>query len=208
MSRSNFRQALRVVPLTVIVTVLLASCVTRPPPKPPSYAVLLDNLDGTTGAITINGPKGQILVNRSRFGASLDGSAQACIFDTAQIESDFGEVIAARPQAPVTFVLYFDGAGTALTAESQALIAKILAAVAGRPVPDVSITGHTDTVGSPEANEKLGLQRAQLLAKLINAAGLKVAELTVDSHGEFNLLVKTPDETPEARNRRVEVTIR
>ena len=186
----------------------IAGCVTRPPPKPPSYAVLLDNPDGTTGAITITGTRGQILVNRSRFGATLDGSAQPCIFDQTQLESDFGVVLAARPQLPVTFVLYFEGTGTALTAESQAQIARILAAVAGRPVPDVSVIGHTDTVGGADANERLGLERAQRIAALIITAGLKVSDLTVTSHGEFNLLVKTPDETPEPKNRRVEITIR
>mgnify|MGYP003346978311 FL=1 len=70
--------------------------------------MLLDNLDGTTGAITINTPKGQILVNRSRFGASLDGSAAACIFDQSQIDNDFGAAIGMRPMQPVTFVLYFE----------------------------------------------------------------------------------------------------
>ena len=200
----------RVLAAAVIATVgiLLAGCVTRPPPPPPSYAVLLDNADGSVGAITITGSRGQVLVTRSRFGATLDGSSQPCIFDQAQIESDFAEVLAARPQLPVSFLLYFEGAGTTLTAASQAQIARILAAVAGRPVPDVSIIGHTDTVGGAEANERLGLERAQLVAKLITAAGLKVSELTVTSHGEFNLLVKTPDETPEPKNRRVEITIR
>ena len=46
------------------------------------------------------------------------------------------------------------------------------------------------------------------LVKLLAAAGLTVADLTVDTHGEFNLQVKTADETPEPRNRRVEITIR
>ena len=199
----------RVLAAAAITTVglLLAGYVTRPPP-PPSYAVLLDNADGSVGAITITGSRGQILVTRSRFGASLDGSSQPCIFDQAQIQSDFAEVLAARPQLPVSFLLYFEGAGTMRTAASQAQIARILAAVAGRPVPDVSIIGHTDTVGGAEANERLGLECAQLVAKLITAAGLKVSELTVTSHGEFNLLVKTPDETPEPKNRRVEITIR
>ena len=187
---------------------ILAGCVTRPPPKPPSYAVLLDNPDGTTGAITITGSRGSVLITRSRFGANLDGSAQACIFDQTQLDADFKDVLAARPQLPVSFMLYFEGTGTTLTAESRALIARILAAVASRPVPDVSVIGHTDTLGNAEANEKLGLDRAQLVAKLIAEAGLKVSELTVTSHGEFNLLVKTPDETPEPKNRRVEITIR
>ena len=187
---------------------LVVGCVTRPPPAPPSYAVLLDNPDGTTGAIMVNGAKGQILVNKTRFGATLDGSGVSCIFDQTQFEDDFKDVLAARPQLPVTFVLNFTDGGTTLSAESQALIEKVLAAVKGRPVPDVSIIGHTDTMGSAEDNEKLGLQRAQLVAKLLTAAGLKVADLTVDSHGEFNLLVKTPDDTSEPRNHRVEITIR
>jgi outer membrane protein OmpA-like peptidoglycan-associated protein len=32
--------------------------------------------------------------------------------------------------------------------------------------------------------------------------------ISTDSHGEDNLLVKTPDEVAEPKNRRVEVTIR
>ena len=170
--------------------------------------MLLDNLDGTTGAITVNGPKGQILVNRSRFGASLDGSTQACIFDQSQIESDFGTAISARPQVPVTFIIYFEGSGTVLSDGAQAMIAKAMAALGGRTAPDIAIIGHTDTLGSAEDNEKLGFERAQLVAKLLAAAGLAVADLTVDTHGEFNLQLKTADETPEPRNRRVEITIR
>lgn len=205
MKRSGYWRVALAAGLAVLI---LAGCVTRPPPKPPSYAVLLDNPDGTTGAITITGSRGSVLITRSRFGANLDGSAQACIFDQTQLDADFKDVLAARPQLPVSFMLYFEGTGTTLTAESRALIARILAAVASRPVPDVSVIGHTDTLGNAEANEKLGLDRAQLVAKLIAEAGLKVSELTVTSHGEFNLLVKTPDETPEPKNRRVEITIR
>jgi len=35
-----------------------------------------------------------------------------------------------------------------------------------------------------------------------------VDAVVVESHGKRNLLVPTPDETPEPRNRRVEITIR
>lgn len=191
-----------------IGAMLLAGCVTRPPPKPPSYAVLLDNPDGTTGAITITGSRGQVLITRSRFGATLDGSSQPCIFDQTQLDADFGEVLGARPILPVTFVLYFEGTSTTLTAESKALVSKVLAAIANRPVPDISITGHTDTLGSVASNERLGLDRAQLIAKIIADAKLQVIEVSVVSSGEADLAVKTPDETPEPRNRRVEISIR
>ncbi len=73
---------------------------------------------------------------------------------------------------------------------------------------DVSIIGHSDTVGKAEANAALALKRAQAIGDLLKEKGLKVEALSIESHGESNLLVKTPDETPEPRNRRVEVSIR
>lgn len=187
---------------------LLAGCATPPPAKPVSYAVLLDNPDGTTGAITLTGAAGQVLVTRAGFGARLDGSAQPYSVDQARLNADFGAVLAARPHLPVTFVLYFDGTSTTLTADSKVLIANVLAEVSNRAAPDVSIVGHTDTLGSIESNERLGLDRAQAVAKLIADAGLKVIDLSVVSNGESDLLVKTPDETAEPKNRRVEITIR
>ena len=35
-----------------------------------------------------------------------------------------------------------------------------------------------------------------------------IRDRVVTSHGEGNLLVKTPDNTPEPANRRVEITVR
>ena len=72
----------------------------------------------------------------------------------------------------------------------------------------MSVIGHSDTVGKPDLNEALSLKRAQAVAELLKGRGLKVDALTVESHGERNLLVPTPDETPEPRNRRVEISIR
>jgi outer membrane protein OmpA-like peptidoglycan-associated protein len=54
----------------------------------------------------------------------------------------------------------------------------------------------------------LSLKRAQTVADLIRSQGLHVEALVVESHGKRNLLIPTPDETPEPRNRRVEITIR
>jgi outer membrane protein OmpA-like peptidoglycan-associated protein len=85
---------------------------------------------------------------------------------------------------------------------------KIVESAAKRPGVDVSIIGHTDTAGKADINEGLALQRALATADLLKAKGLKADALSVESHGERNLLVKTPDETPEPRNRRVEISIR
>jgi outer membrane protein OmpA-like peptidoglycan-associated protein len=43
---------------------------------------------------------------------------------------------------------------------------------------------------------------------LLQSAKLSSANVTVDSHGEMNLLKPTADEVNEPANRRVEVTVR
>ena len=197
----------------VMVVPLVVGCATPPPPPAPSpklvaYAVLLDNADGSAGAITFTDANGTVAVNRSKNAVNLDGATAPYTVDDNTLQKDFGAIIAARPQAPASFLLYFESGGTQLTAESQALIAKIVADAAKRPAADISVIGHTDTEGDADANEKLGLQRAQAVSGLIAGAGLKAVETTVTSHGERDLLVKTPDNTAEPENRRVEVTVR
>jgi len=43
---------------------------------------------------------------------------------------------------------------------------------------------------------------------LLQQNRLHVIHITIESHGEKNPLVPTPDDTEEPRNRRVEVTVR
>ena len=54
----------------------------------------------------------------------------------------------------------------------------------------------------------LGLIRANTVRGLLVQVGLDPSTIEVRSHGESDLLVKTPDETPEPRNRRVEISVR
>lgn len=181
---------------------MLAACGSK------SYVVLLDNPDGTTGAVVIKGEKGEQVINQARQGAALDGSARPAAVPEAEIQRDFGSAMAARPKLPERFLLYFEIGGAQLTPESTALLPKIIDNAAQRPAVDVSIIGHTDTLGRADQNEALALKRAQAVAELIKKKGLKVHALSVESHGERNLLLRTPDETPEPRNRRVEVSLR
>lgn len=194
--------------LAVLAAALLGACASPPPPKPVSYVVLLENPDGTTGKLVVRGGQGEQVVDRARTGAPLDGSRPAAPVSEEQLQRDFGAALAARPPLPERFLLYFESAGTKLTPESTALLPKIIENAARRPSVDVSIIGHTDTVGKAEDNAALGLKRAQAIGELIREKGLKVDALSIESHGERNLLVTTADETAEPRNRRVEISIR
>jgi peptidoglycan-associated lipoprotein len=199
--------------VVLIVITVAMGCATSPPPvatsAPKSYVVLMENADGMVGQIKVSSPKGEVLLNKPRSGVDLDSTAGTPYqVEANRINRDFGEAIAASPPLPVIFMLYFEAGGTVLTEESQALIPSILDAAKNHPATDVSVIGHTDTIGDSEANEKLGMMRAQAVAEIIQRVGLRVYELTIDSHGERNLLVDTPDNTAEPKNRRVEITVR
>ncbi|MDB5819535.1 MAG: conserved hypothetical secreted protein [Rhizobacter sp.] len=198
---------------TVVLASLLAGCATPPPPAPVRYSatvVLLDNDDGTTGKVHVSGSGGMTVLDRSHE-ATFIGSPTGTTFDLndGQLQKDFGPALAASPIPPTHFLMYFDFGSTKLTAESRALLPKILDEVGKRPAPDVSVIGHTDTVGDDPVNEALGLSRAKLVADML-AAGRKIepSKIALESHGKRNLLVPTPDKTVEPRNRRVEVTVR
>lgn len=188
--------------LVIAAALLLAACGSK------SYVVLLDNPDGTTGSVVVKGAKGEQVIDQTGQGGSVDGSTKPAVVPAADIQRDFGSAMAARPKLPERFLLYFEVGGAQLTPDSTALLPKIIENAAQRPAVDVSIIGHTDTLGRAEQNEALALKRAQAVAELIKKKGLKVHALSVESHGERNLLVKTPDETSEPRNRRVEVSLR
>lgn len=68
------------------------------------------------------------------------------------------------------------------------------------------IAGHTDTVGDSASNRGLSQRRARAIAKWFNAQGVKIPVYSA-GFGESILVVTTPDETDEARNRRAEYIV-
>ena len=118
------------------------------------------------------------------------------------------DALAALPPPLRHFTLYFRFESDELTDESRALLRDVLSTVKATMVPEVVVIGHTDTIGRPSANFRLGMRRALSVRDLLVKAGLAASAIEVTSHGEADLLVKTPDETPEPRNRRVEIAVR
>jgi len=132
----------------------------------------------------------------------------AAPLDDARIQQLFGDALATLPPAPKSFNLYFLFDSDELTTETRALLPEILRVVKERPVPDVVAIGHTDTTGTAPSNYQLGLRRATRVRDLLVAAGLDAALISITSAGEGEPLIATPDETPEPRNRRVEIAVR
>jgi outer membrane protein OmpA-like peptidoglycan-associated protein len=114
-----------------------------------------------------------------------------------EVQRVFGDTIAALPPAPVHFTLNFLFESDELTDESRALLPEILQTVRQRAFPEVLVIGHTDTMGTPQANLQLGMTRATAVFRILIQVGFDPATIEVRSHGESDPLVKTPDQTPK-----------
>ena len=206
--------------LVTIAVVLATGCAKKrtpqpaapPSPLPPALIVLLpDPETGTTGRIHVSNGLGAVDLSTPRTATRVTGDARPGAVTTmsnADIDRVFGAALAALPPAPRHFTLYFRFESDTLTADSAALVPEILKTVKATPVPEVVVVGHTDTMGDKKANVTLGLRRATSVKDILATAGIALATIEVTSHGEADLLVKTPDNRPEPRNRRVEITVR
>jgi adhesin transport system outer membrane protein len=194
--------------LAAVALALLGACAAPPPPPPKSYVALLASPDGSVGKVVVQGQRGEQVLAKAQQGALLDGSQPPFDVSAEKLQSDFGAAMKARPELPEQFLLYFELGGAQLTPESKTLMTRIVERALARQSVDMSVIGHSDTQGAANANEALALKRATAIAEQLREMGLKDAVLAVESHGERNLLVPTPDETAEPRNRRVEITLR
>jgi len=185
----------------LVATLIFTGCASN------SYVVLLKSPDGTTGKVTVSGKSGEQVLTVAGQRVPLDGSESAKPESEKEMKADFGEAIAALPKLPVRYLLYFTD-GVALTKASEALFPAIIAEADSRPAVDLSVIGHTDTVKSDEYNDQLALKRATRVAELLKEKGLKYHAMTIEWHGKRNLLIQTPDNTYEPKNRRVEVSVR
>ena len=52
----------------------------------------------------------------------------------------------------------------------------------------LTVTGNTDLVGTAEYNKALGMKRAEIVGKYLEAKGINSDRIIIESKGEDNLL--------------------
>ena len=137
-----------------------------------------------------------------------DGTLERATLDERDVRSRFADLIAALPGTPAAFTLYFLEGSDELTAQSRAELDNIFAELKRRPLPDIVVIGHSDTVGGDAYNDQLSLARASRMREMLIGLGIPAERIEAAGRGKRELLVPTEDNVPEARNRRVEINVR
>jgi outer membrane protein OmpA-like peptidoglycan-associated protein len=73
------------------------------------------------------------------------------------------------------------------------------------PKHTITLTGHTDNIGSEKANLALGLRRVMVIRELLIDAGVPFQQIDVISRGESQPLVDNTTKEGRLKNRRVEI---
>ncbi len=96
---------------------------------------------------------------------------------------------------------------TNLNDEAKSYLDDIAVMMQANPALKLRVTGHTDNVGTEEANQKISEERAKGVRDYLESIGIGSDRLSYEGKGATEPLVKNNNEENRAKNRRVEFLI-
>ena len=184
---------------------LLGGCAT-------SSLVLLPDDEGHQGSVAVleaDGKSSESIISQGNSRTKLgEANANPQPLGEKGLKPEEAALLTSLPPPAKSFTLYFDQGTTTPTLESQSVLNALRAEIASRSGPQVEVTGHTDTVGSEEDNDRLSVSRAEEVMNWLAAQGFDRSVMSAVGRGEREPKVATADNVDSAANRRVEVLVR
>jgi len=156
---------------------------------------------GEASAESIVAAGGSITATEATVTANARPSGPAAQISGLQAELD---ALAAEIRETVVF----DTGEAELTADAQATLDKVVAAMESFPRPVVEVAGHTDDVGDTGDNQALSAERAAGVVAYLVGGGVADARLRSRGAGEAEPLADNSTTEGRAQNRRVEFIAR
>jgi len=136
---------------------------------------------------------------RYEFGPdSFGGSTQAAAYTPPP-------AVAPAPSVSKSYLVFFDFNKSDLTADATTIVDQAAKNAGPAKVTQLTVTGHTDTVGSDAYNMRLSRRRAESVAAQLEKDGIPSSEIEIVAKGKRDLLVPTKDGVKEPQNRRVQI---
>ncbi len=113
--------------------------------------------------------------------------------------------VQAPAPAPRSYLVFFDFNKSDLTPQAVEIVDTAAKNAGPAKVTQLTVTGHTDTVGSDAYNMRLSRRRAESVAAQLEKDGIASSEIEIVAKGKRDLLVPTGDGVREPQNRRVQI---
>jgi outer membrane protein OmpA-like peptidoglycan-associated protein len=101
----------------------------------------------------------------------------------------------------------FDSNRSDIKSNFRPILDKFAAGLVDNQVAVVTITGHTDSVGTDASNNQLSLDRASHTRDYLASRGVAAARVNVNGRGELEPIASNDNDAGRARNRRVEIYV-
>lgn len=162
----------------LISALLLRACVIAPPATPPRFDPVATAEDANAHAV-------------AALSKLKPGASSASVLAAANLVR-----------------LNFAPNSAELPAAAHPVLAQLVPWLASLPAGTrVQIAGHTDDVGSPPANERLGRARATAVRDFLASQGLPAERMVVVSFGDTRPIADNRSEEGRWRNRRIDFSL-
>jgi filamentous hemagglutinin family protein len=169
------------------------------------FVAVVPEENGHVGAVVVESEGNKTLLHAAYAGCA---NSKPVMTNAQEVQNLFGGALAARPTPPAYYDLYYNSGSVTLVPNALAAFDKVFADIMRRKAAEVVVAGYTDTIGNPRLNDRLSLERAQAVSKLLVARGLAPGSVTAIGRGERDPQVPTKEQVAEQKNRRVEITVR
>ena len=169
------------------------------------YLIGKDGKGAAIGAAigtAVGGGTGAIIGNK------MDKKAEElAALENAQVETV--EDVNGLKAIKVTFDsgILFDFNKATLKADAKRNLDKFASEMADLPDTDITVLGHTDNVGTAEANQKVSDNRANAVSNYLQGKGISKDRIIAEGHSYNDPVADNSTAEGRAQNRRVEIYI-
>lgn len=135
-------------------------------------------------------------------GDGVPDHRDACPGTTAGLAVDGKGCV--KPEEIVLRNVHFDLESSRLTADGFMLLRQIAMALSANPDMRLEVSGHADATGSRGYNEKISVERAEVVRDFLNYLGISESRMHLKAYGELKPIADNKTDEGRAFNRRVE----
>ena len=191
--------------LSILVVNILVAC-------SGTTVVLVPDANGKVGQVDLTTKAGTTRLSKANESAEASKAEKAPSqpeeLSESNIKDMFSETLDKEPKPPEHFVFHFTTGSAEILPDEKAQIVEAKSAIDARNSCDISVIGHSDTIGDNAINEDVSLQRADAVINALVESGVDKHCMDRRYYGENDLKIPTADNVNEPQNRRVEIEIR